>query len=518
MLNKHKIVSRMQDNDKELLILSLVEYICKKESKPNYVINKIYDLLVNKKLVSRDLIEKSKQDDRINFVKSMLDEISLPKSLNEIQTDVVSFDNNNDSSKITKYINKLYSKAIKNSNADSVNLLLQNNFQYFQNFNKISLLGTGGFGSVYKAYSILDHATYAIKKIVIDTRYKKLNYYLSEVEILAKTHHENIIRYYSTWLEFKYLTLRELNANYYSDEFTDSEEENITEEENSTSSTNKMIPYFSNDNLILTPILYIQMELCTTTLKQYLINRNEHAKYDKMSFEINSIMRQLVNAVKYLNNQGIIHQDITTQNIFIKYDNNNNIIIKLGDFGLSKLSCEKSSHKQTEDKMIELFDSKNSFSNSSKSFANSFYLAPELTKSTNHRSHKVDIYSLGIIYYELLNKFNTVMERAMELKKLSDWILSRLDYYYELNLSNNNISSIIEHTDTIRAREACNGNTNSIARFDLDILLLLESLLFDTNIHDFDIKVIISMLHPDPNKRIDINTLCSKFNQNINLS
>ena len=84
---------------------------------------------------------------------------------------------------------------------------------------KISILGSGDFGSVYKARNKLDGIEYAIKKIyfkknstdsptrVIIYRIYLRNlmsikfYVLNEIKLLSSLYHPNIVNYHNCWIE-----------------------------------------------------------------------------------------------------------------------------------------------------------------------------------------------------------------------------------------------------------------------------------------------------------------------------
>lgn len=53
------------------------------------------------------------------------------------------------------------------------------------------------------------------------------------------------------------------------------------------------------------------------------------------------IFNQLVDALKYIHRQNIVHLDIKPGNIFLSEGN-----IKIGDFGLSKFKSSKKSNKK----------------------------------------------------------------------------------------------------------------------------------------------------------------------------
>ena len=91
------------------------------------------------------------------------------------------------------------------------------------------------------------------------------------------------------------------------------------------------------------------------------------------------IMKQLTSALMEAQKNGLIHRDIKSQNILIKDDGT----VKLADFGIAILN-----------NAIQL-TSKDSV------LGSVHYLAPELVKGEKS-SMKSDIYSLGIVMYELL--------------------------------------------------------------------------------------------------------------------
>ena len=90
-------------------------------------------------------------------------------------------------------------------------------------------------------------------------------------------------------------------------------------------------------------------------------------------------MKQLTSALMEAHKNGLIHRDIKSQNILIKDDGT----VKLADFGIAILN-----------NAIQL-TSKDSV------LGSVHYLAPELVKGEKS-SMKSDIYSLGIVMYELL--------------------------------------------------------------------------------------------------------------------
>jgi serine/threonine-protein kinase len=120
---------------------------------------------------------------------------------------------------------------------------------------------------------------------------------------------------------------------------------------------------------------FIVMELLEgQTLKEYI----KEKQFLSVSETI-SIMKQVCDGVDVAHKQGIVHRDLKPQNIFIRKDG----VIKIMDFGIA-YQQDASPLTQTNAVMGSVH-----------------YLAPEQAKGEN-ASIQTDIYSLGIVMYEML--------------------------------------------------------------------------------------------------------------------
>ncbi|MDE6475243.1 MAG: Stk1 family PASTA domain-containing Ser/Thr kinase [Erysipelotrichaceae bacterium] len=121
---------------------------------------------------------------------------------------------------------------------------------------------------------------------------------------------------------------------------------------------------------------YIVMEYVRgRTLKQLLSQRGALHKEEALD-----IMKQLVSAVKHAHDNHIVHRDIKPQNIMIKDDGT----VKITDFGIAF------AHDAVQ------------LTQSDAVLGSAHYLAPETTRGES-ATNQVDIYALGIVFYELLS-------------------------------------------------------------------------------------------------------------------
>ncbi|KAL2737881.1 eukaryotic translation initiation factor 2-alpha kinase 1 isoform X1 [Vespula squamosa] len=159
-------------------------------------------------------------------------------------------------------------------------------------------------------------------------------------------------------------------------------------DESSSSDNNIICPYKSVvDSSYAT--LYIQMALCEKTLQQWLEERNENPS----QLTIHTIFTQILQGVDHIHSLRMVHHDIKPSNIFITA----HFQIQLGDFGLA-CPLQRKSHNSV--------------------FGTHMYAAPEQLQGKC--DPKSDMYSVGIVLFELLIHTKTQMELCHiidELKK-----------------------------------------------------------------------------------------------------
>ena len=133
------------------------------------------------------------------------------------------------------------------------------------------------------------------------------------------------------------------------------------------------------DNYSDDDFYYIVMEKCDEDLSKF-IERNKN-KYEGglPDAMIKNILLQLNEAFKIMYSKNIIHRDLKPQNILLKHISENEFIIKVADFGLSRV-----------------FDNKKFSTN----YGSTGYSAPEQTKG-DYNPTKCDLWAIGVIIYEL---------------------------------------------------------------------------------------------------------------------
>ncbi|KAG8382222.1 hypothetical protein BUALT_Bualt05G0054300 [Buddleja alternifolia] len=250
-----------------------------------------------------------------------------------------------------------------------------------KNYSEEEELGKGGYGTVCRCKHVIDDAIYAIKKIRCNR--ETVDGVVSEAKIMASLSHPNVIRYHFCWIE----------------EGADLSSDSSTPNSPLNSSSNSLV--IEEEKKILTPIdiytktLYIAMEFCPLTLDKYIDSKMEDD--DKAWTYFWGLAKVLV----YIHEKGIIHRDISRQNVYI--DSNDNV--KLADFGLA-VSCE---------------GGQGSNAPTSGPVGNPLYLAPELRDEPHEISQKADMFSLGLILYEMMmSVMKTVVERVEALTRIRD--------------------------------------------------------------------------------------------------
>ena len=160
-------------------------------------------------------------------------------------------------------------------------------------------------------------------------------------------------------------------------------------------------------------ILYIQTEFCQKSLRD-LIREGEIHKDPSLIWRH---FHQILEGLHYIHGQKIIHRDLKPENIFLDSVGD----IKIGDFGLAKSPSCAIGITNEDLKMINVNEENNMMDQLEKTmkFGTFFYRSLDLDNDQKHcYNHKVDIYSLGVIFFELWFPFKTRHERFKILMAL----------------------------------------------------------------------------------------------------
>ena len=302
-----------------------------------------------------------------------------------------------------------------------------------------TLIGKGGFSNVYSIYNPVDNQNYALKKIGIRNNYQKT---LQEVRSMAKLNHPNIVRYHMSWLETIDLD-KNLNIN---NNLIQNNNQLLLDISNSNSSSDS----YEYDEKKYSQFLYIQMELCKTTLTKYLDNNKGLSNSEKKN-----IVLQIARGIKYIHNNDVIHRDLKPNNILIGKDDK----IKISDFGLAT----------------------SAYHNKLETVGTFGYIAPE-TFQKGIYSKQSDLYSFGIIILDIYMHFKTNMEKMQIIYKIKD--RSRKNTYSEDN----------KKSDVVIHNKQFNHFSTDSYFFDSEIGAIINNLLLDDSSKRMNIDHIIELL------------------------
>jgi serine/threonine protein kinase len=125
------------------------------------------------------------------------------------------------------------------------------------------------------------------------------------------------------------------------------------------------------------------------------------------------IVMQVCEALQYAHNQGVVHRDIKPENILL--DTNGRV--KIADFGLAKFGREAHDLQLTGTQQV---------------LGTVQYMAPEQIAQSKTVDHRADIYSMGVVFYELLTgeiplgAFEPPSRRASVDRRLDDVVMKAL--------------------------------------------------------------------------------------------
>src|SRR5215471_14317296 len=126
---------------------------------------------------------------------------------------------------------------------------------------------------------------------------------------------------------------------------------------------------------------YMVMELLRgSDLESELSSRGHFAVEDAVGYVL-----QAAAAMVEAHGRGIVHRDLKPSNLFLSKDSDGSICLKVLDFGVSKVQSESVRITGTQIAM-----------------GTPLYMSPEQVRSAKHVDGRTDVWSLGVILYELL--------------------------------------------------------------------------------------------------------------------
>ncbi|OSC98901.1 Serine/threonine-protein kinase [Trametes coccinea BRFM310] len=345
-----------------------------------------------------------------------------------------------------------------------------------EDWEELEILGRGGFGEVVKARNKIDNRIYAVKRIRL--RNIQNDKIFREVNALSRLNHRFIVRYYTTWVETTEDVASAVNSDIDSStsETTDGmtsvphSNDSVTEDHITTfdmndldspskhsfpsihfgsrsgddvgsDDTSSSDDLFVDQDLFGTPsrpraiptngtvgrpappapepkpaarTLYIQMEYVE---RQTLKERITEGLDEQNAWRL---FHQILDALVHMSSLGILHRDIKLTNIFIDGKGD----CKVGDFGLATSSLAAVDPSDVAPNIAR-------HEEMTLDVGTALYIAPELQSRRKgpRSSAKADMYSLGIVFFEMNYFFKTDSERWDVLRQLrlptinfpSDW-------------------------------------------------------------------------------------------------
>lgn len=168
-------------------------------------------------------------------------------------------------------------------------------------------------------------------------------------------------------------------------------------------------------------MLYIQMQLCERSLKDWIQEQNFKTT-EELSSSANprqsvdceqalTILKKILEGVEYIHSRGIMHRDLKPRNIFLHGPEGH---VKIGDFGLACQNIVMEEHEQLPSHSPTVVNTDSAHTSGVGTFV---YAAPEQLEGSDYDS-KSDMYSIGVIALELFQPFGTEMERVHTLGEL----------------------------------------------------------------------------------------------------
>ncbi len=155
-----------------------------------------------------------------------------------------------------------------------------------------------------------------------------------------------------------------------------------------------------------------------------------------------AIVPQICEALQYAHNKGVVHRDIKPENVLLDKDGQ----VKIADFGLAKLVG------------AEFKDF--SITGTGQVMGTPHYMAPEQIEHPQDVDHRADIYSLGVVFYQMLTgelpigRFAPPSQKVRIDVRLDEVVLRALEKEPELRYQQaSEVSTDVERINAAKIEE-----------------------------------------------------------------
>src|SRR5438105_504964 len=136
---------------------------------------------------------------------------------------------------------------------------------------------------------------------------------------------------------------------------------------------------------------YLLMEFVDGVTLRQLLNTGRVSPREALA-----IVPQICDALQFAHDHGIVHRDIKPENILLDRLGR----VKVADFGLAKLVS--STGDATVSQTVSSAATAGDLTEAGKMMGTPNYMAPEQTKTPGKVDSRADIYSLGVVFYQML--------------------------------------------------------------------------------------------------------------------
>lgn len=167
-----------------------------------------------------------------------------------------------------------------------------------------------------------------------------------------------------------------------------------------------------------------------------------------------AIVPPICDALQYAHDQGVVHRDIKPANILIDRHGQ----VKIADFGLAKLASAS--------------DQDFTLTAANQVMGTPRYMAPEQMEGSHAVDHRVDIYSLGVVFYEMLTgqipagHFAAPSKKVQIDVRLDEVVLRSLSSepdrrYQQISEVKDDLNSIAKSADNAGATQSPSASSGS---------------------------------------------------------